>query len=60
MVQTRSQFENFSKEQLIEESITFDVTSTELSYLSNRFNGFLRRFEVLSSYSTIQKTATDY
>ena len=43
MVQTRSQLENLSKEELNEELIAaYDI-------LSNRFDDFLRRFEVPSS-----------
>ena len=42
MVQTRSQLENLSKEELNEELIAaYDI-------LSNRFDDFLRRFEVPS------------
>ena len=48
MVQTRSQLENLSKEELNEEPITVDDISTKLSDLSNRFEDFLR-FEVVSS-----------
>ena len=49
MVRTRSQLENLSKEELIEELITVDDISSKLSDLSNRFDDFLRRFEVVSS-----------
>ena len=49
MIRTRSQLENLSKEELIEELITVDNISSKLSDLSNRFNVFLRRFEVFSS-----------
>ena len=49
MVQTRSQLENLSKEELIDELITVDDISSELSDLSNQFNDFLSRFEVASS-----------
>ena len=49
MVRTRSQLENLSKEELIEELITVEDISSKLSDLSNRFNDFLRRFEVVSS-----------
>ena len=48
MVQTWSQSENLSKEELIEELITVGDIS-KLSDLSNWFNDFLRRFEVVSS-----------
>ena len=49
MVRTRSQLENLSKEELIDELITVDDISSELSDLSNQFNDFLSRFEVASS-----------
>ena len=49
MVRTRSQLENLSKEELIEELITVDDISSKLSDLSNGFDDFLRRFEVVSS-----------
>ena len=49
MDRTRSQLENLSKEELIEELITVDDKSSKLSGLSNRFDDFLRRFEVVSS-----------
>ena len=49
MVQTRSQLENLSKEELIEELITVEDITLKRSDLSNRFDDFLRRFEVVSS-----------
>ena len=49
MVQTRNQLENLSIEELIEDPITVDDISSKLSDLSNRFDDFLRRFEVVSS-----------
>ena len=49
MVRTRSQLENLSKEELIEELITVDDILSKLSDLSNRFDDFLRRLEVVSS-----------
>ena len=49
MVRTRSQLENLSKEELIEEHIPVDDISSKLSDLSNGFDDFLRRFEVVSS-----------
>ena len=49
MVRTRSQLENLSKEELIEELITVDDILSKISDLSNRFDDFLRRFEVVSS-----------
>ena len=54
MVRTRSQLDfnlqfNLSKEELIKELITVDDISWKLSGLSNRFDDFLRRFEVAPS-----------
>ena len=49
MVQTRSQLENLSKEELIEELITVDDITSKISDLTNRFDDFLRRFDVVSS-----------
>ena len=49
MVRTRSQLENLFKEVLIEELITVEDITSKLSDLSNRFDDFLRRFEVFSS-----------
>ena len=49
MIRTRSQLENLSKEELIEESMTVEDITSKLSDLSNRFDDFLRRFEVVSS-----------
>ena len=49
MVRTRSQLENLSKEELIEELITVDDISSKPSDLSNRFDDFSRRFEIASS-----------
>ena len=55
MVRTRSQLENLSKEELIEELITIDDITSKISDLTNRFNDFLRRFEVVSSDLAITK-----
>ena len=49
MVRTRSQLENLSKEELIEELITVDDITSKISDLTNRFDDFLRTFEVISS-----------
>ena len=55
MVRTRSQLENLSKEELIDELISVEGISSKLSDLASRFDGFLRRYEVLSSELTISK-----
>ena len=49
MVRTRSKLENFWKEELIEELIIVDDITSKISDLTNRFDDFLRRFEVVSS-----------
>ena len=49
MARTRRQLENLSKEELIEELITVDVIASKISELTNRFDDFLKRFEVASS-----------
>ena len=49
IVRTRSRLENLSKEEVIEEIIIVDDIPTKLSDLSNQFDDFLRRFEVVSS-----------
>ena len=55
MVQTRSQLENISKEELIEELITVNDITSKISDLANRFDDFLRRFEVVSSELAISR-----
>ena len=42
MVRTRSQLENFSKEELIKELISAENISSKLSDLTSRFDDFLR------------------
>ena len=49
MVRTRSELENLSKEEMIEELITVDEITSKISDFTNRFDDFLRRFEVVSS-----------
>ena len=49
MVQTWSQLENLSKEELIEELISVEDISSKLSDLTSRFDDFLRRHEILNS-----------
>ena len=55
MVRTRSQLENLSKEELIEELINVDDITSKISDLKNRIDDFLRRFEVVSSELAITK-----
>ena len=49
MVRTKSQLENLSKEELIKELIIVDDITLKISDLTNRFDDFWRRFEVVSS-----------
>ena len=55
MARTKSQLENLSKEEVIEELITFNDITSKISDLTNRFNDFLRIFEVVSSDLAIIK-----
>ena len=55
MVQTRSQLEKLAKEELIEELITVDDITSRISDLTNQFDDFLRRFEVVFSDLAITK-----
>ena len=57
MVRTRSQLENLSKEELIDELISVEDISFKLSDLTSRFDDFLRRYEILSSELTISKNS---
>ena len=49
MVQTRSQLENLTKEELIDKLISVEDKSSKLSDLTSRFDDFLRRYEILNS-----------
>ena len=55
MARTRRQLKNLSKEELIEEIITVNDITSKISELTNRFDNFLRRFEVVSSDLTITR-----
>ena len=55
MVRTRSQLENLSKEELIDELISVEDISSKLSDLTSRFDDFLRRYEILNSELTVSK-----
>ena len=48
MVRTRSQLENLSKEELIDELISVEDISSKLSDLTSCFNDFPRRYEIQS------------
>ena len=55
MVQTRSQLENLTKEELIDKLISVEDKSSKLSDLTSRFDDFLRRYEILDSELTASK-----
>ena len=55
MVRTRSQLENLSKKELIDELISVEDISSKLSDLTSCFDDFLRRYEILSLELTISK-----
>ena len=55
MVQTRSQLENLTKEELIDKLISVEDKSSKLSDLTSRFDDFLRRYEILNSELTVSK-----
>ena len=55
MVQTRSELENLSSEELIDELISVKDIPSKLSDLTSCFNDFLRRCEILSSELTVSK-----
>ena len=52
MVRTRSQLENLSKEELIDELISDGDIFSKLSDLTSCFDDFLRRYEILNSELT--------
>ena len=55
MVRTRSQLENLSKKELIDELISVEDISSKLSDLTSHFNDFLKQYEILSSELTVSK-----
>ena len=55
MVRTRSQLENLSKKELIDELINVEDIYSKLSDLTSRFDDFLRRYEILNSELTVSK-----
>ena len=60
MIRTRSQLENLSKEELIEELISVEDVSSKLSDLTSRLDDFLRQFKILSLELTVVKTVTTW
>ena len=55
MARTKSQLENLSQKELVEELITVDDITSKISDLTNRFNDFLRRFKIVSSELSIAR-----
>ena len=55
MVRTRSQLENLSKKELIDELINVEDIYSKLSDLTSRFDDFLRRYEILNSELAVSK-----
>ena len=55
MIRTRSQLENLSEEELIEELISVEDVSSKLFDLTSRLDDFLRQFKILSLELTVSK-----
>ena len=55
MVQTRSQLEHLSEDELIDELMSIEDISSKLVNLTTRFDDFTRRFEILSSELAVSK-----
>ena len=55
MVRTRSQLENLSKEELIDELISAEDKSSKLSDLTSRFDDFLRRYEIIERIVQLER-----
>lgn len=55
MVQTRSQLEHLSEDELIDELMSIEDTSSKLANLTLRYDNFTRRFEILFSELAVSK-----
>ena len=55
MVQTRSQLENLSKEELIDDLISVEDIPSKLADLISHFDDFMRRYQILSSELTVSR-----
>ena len=55
MVQTKSQLGNLSKDELIDELVSNEDTSSKLANLVTRFDHFFWIFEILSSELAVSK-----
>ena len=60
MVQTRSQLQHLSKDELIDELLSIDDVSSKLANLKTRFDDFYRRFEILSSELAVSKNCNPF
>ena len=58
MVLTRSQYENMSKEELIEQLVSHDDIAAKLSELTKRFNEFSKYEALHSELKIIQNCST--
>ena len=54
MVLTRSQYENMSKEELIEQLVSHDDIAAKLSELTKRFDEFSDKYETLPELKITQ------
>ena len=57
MVRTRNQLEHLSKDELTDELMSIGDISSKLANPTTQFDGFSRRFEILSSELAISKIA---
>ena len=55
MVRTRSQLEHLSKDELIDELMSIEDISSELTNLTTKFDDFSKRIEILSSELAVSK-----
>ena len=55
MVRTRSQLENLSKKELIDELINVEDIYSKLSDLTSRFDDFLRRYEIIERIVQLER-----
>ena len=55
MVRTRTQLENLSKEELIDELISAEDKSSKLSDLTSRFDDFLRWYKIIERIVQLER-----
>ena len=58
MVRTRSQLEQLSKDELIDERMSIEDISSKLANTTTQFDDFIRRFEALSSDLAVSKNCS--